>query len=115
MELEARNAALQEELLSTSARRASIAQSDWFPRGPAKFTLTGHRLPVTSVAFHPRLNVLASASEDFTVKIWNWETGELERTLRGHTKAVCYVDFDSAGNLLGARLLLFHASPVHTS
>ncbi|KAF8891189.1 WD40-repeat-containing domain protein [Infundibulicybe gibba] len=99
MDLENRNAALQEELSLSPARRAA-SQTDWVPRAPAAHVLTGHRAPITRVAFHPQYSILASASEDATVKIWDWETGEFERTLKGHTKAVMDVDFDHKGNLL---------------
>jgi platelet-activating factor acetylhydrolase IB subunit alpha len=70
----------------------------------------GHRSPITRVAFHPQYSVLASASEDATVKIWDWETGEFERTLKGHTKAVNDVDFDHKGHLLG-KLISLTLSP----
>jgi platelet-activating factor acetylhydrolase IB subunit alpha len=100
MDLENRNAALVEELSLSPARR-SASQSDWVPRIPARHTLTGHRGPVTRVSFHPLYSVLASASEDATVRLWDWETGECERTLRGHTKAVQDVEFDSSGSKLG--------------
>lgn len=100
MDLENRNAALQEELSLSPAKRAA-SQTDWIPRAPAAHVLTGHRLPITGVAFHPQYSILASSSEDATVKIWDWETGELERTLKGHTKAIQDVDFDHKGNLLG--------------
>ncbi|EIW84827.1 dynein regulator [Coniophora puteana RWD-64-598 SS2] len=99
MDLENRNASLQEELTLAPSRRAA-SQSDWIPRAPAAHVLTGHRSPITRVAFHPTYSVLASASEDATVKIWDWETGEFERTLKGHTRAVLDVDFDSKGLLL---------------
>ncbi|PFH54236.1 hypothetical protein AMATHDRAFT_53112 [Amanita thiersii Skay4041] len=99
MDLENRNAALQEELSLSPAKRAAM-QSDWVPRAPAAHVLTGHRAAVTRVAFHPQYSVLASASEDATVKIWDWETGEFERTLKGHTKSVVDVDFDHKGHLL---------------
>ncbi|KAG6862043.1 protein with putative role during mitosis [Termitomyces sp. Mi166 len=99
MDLENRNAALQEELSLSPAKRAA-AQMDWFPRAPAAHVLTGHRSPVTRVAFHPQYSLIASASEDATVKIWDWETGEFERTLKGHTKAVMDVEFDHKGHLL---------------
>ena len=75
MDLENRNATLQEELSLTPAARAS-AQSDWFPRAPAGRVLTGHRGQVFEVAFHPSYNIIASASEDASIKIWDWETGE---------------------------------------
>ncbi|KAA1469359.1 miller-Dieker lissencephaly protein [Dentipellis sp. KUC8613] len=99
MDLENRNSALQEELSLSPAKRAA-SQTDWVPRSPAAHVLTGHRSPVSKVAFHPTYSLLASASEDATVKIWDWETGEFERTLKGHTKAVQDVDFDHKGNLL---------------
>lgn len=44
---------------------------------------------------------MASASEDSTVKIWDWESGDFERTVKGHTKAVMDVDFDPKGNIMG--------------
>ncbi|TFL07527.1 dynein regulator [Pterulicium gracile] len=99
MDLENRNAALQEEL-STAPSKRSASQSDWVPRAPAAHSLTGHRQPVTKIAFHPQYSILASASEDATVKLWDWETGEFERTLKGHTKAVMDLDFDHKGDLL---------------
>lgn len=99
MDLENRNAALQEELSLSPAKRAA-SQNDWVPRAPAAHVLTGHRSPVTRVAFHPQYSIIASASEDATVKIWDWETGEFERTLKGHTKAIMDVEFDHKGHLL---------------
>ena len=103
MDLENRNASLQEELSLSPAKRAAL-QTDWVPRAPAAYSLTGHRGQVLKVAFHPTFNVIASASDDTTVKIWDWETGEFERTLKGHTRHVTDLDFDSKGNLLGAPL-----------
>ena len=102
MDLENRNAALQEEISMSPAKR-SASQSDWVPRAPAGRVLTGHRADVTRVAFRPSYSVIATAANDATIKIWDWETGEFERTLKGHTRGVQDVDFDSKGNLLGAR------------
>ncbi|KAH8594789.1 WD40-repeat-containing domain protein [Bisporella sp. PMI_857] len=56
--------------------------------------------PITCVAFHPVFLSLASGSEDATIKIWIWELRELERTTKGHTKAMLDVDFgDQRGNV----------------
>jgi platelet-activating factor acetylhydrolase IB subunit alpha len=57
----------------------------YLPKTPPKFELKGHKASVTSLAFHPQYTQLASASEDGTVKIWEFETGDFERTLKGHT------------------------------
>ncbi|KAK4058853.1 hypothetical protein OIO90_000299 [Microbotryomycetes sp. JL221] len=100
MELESRNAQLQEELSSAPTKRPSASSPDWVPRAPARHSLIGHRAPINKVTFHPLFNQLASASEDTTIKIWDWETGDFEQTLKGHTKAVQDVDFDSKGAYL---------------
>ncbi|KAJ2274543.1 Lissencephaly-1 [Coemansia sp. RSA 370] len=44
--------------------------------------------------------VLATASEDMTVKIWDSESGDFERTLKGHTKSVQDMAFDAKGSVL---------------
>ncbi|AEO68479.1 e45387d5-f541-4073-a529-f7352eaf8961 [Thermothielavioides terrestris] len=102
MDLEARNAALQSELdNATPTSRQNKDPVNWLPKSPARHTLQSHRNPITCVAFHPVFSSLASGSEDQTIKIWDWELGELERTIKGHTKAVLDVDFGGPrGNTL---------------
>ncbi|KAK7882101.1 hypothetical protein WMY93_028275 [Mugilogobius chulae] len=53
---------------------------EWIPRPPEKYSLRGHRSPVTRVIFHPVFSVMVSASEDATIKVW---TMRME-TLNGH-------------------------------
>ncbi|MCO6457234.1 MAG: protein kinase [Pirellulaceae bacterium] len=55
--------------------------------------MTGHQGWLTSVAFHPGGDLLASGSEDRTARLWNPATGELLRTLRGHADVVTGVAF----------------------
>ncbi|KAF2754932.1 platelet-activating factor acetylhydrolase IB alpha subunit [Pseudovirgaria hyperparasitica] len=107
MDLESRSATLQKELDSatpTSLMRRNQDPSAWLPRSPAQHTLQSHRSPVSCVAFHPVFSSLASGSEDTTIKIWDWELGELERTVKGHTKGVLDVDFGGprGGTLLAS-------------
>lgn len=42
---------------------------EWIPRPPEKFCLTGHRSPITRVIFHPIYSIVASSSEDSTIKV----------------------------------------------
>lgn len=51
--------------------------------------------------FHPVFSLLVSASEDATIKVWDYETGEYERVLKGHTNSVQDIAFDPQGKLLG--------------
>ncbi|KAL8866889.1 MAG: hypothetical protein Q9174_006018, partial [Haloplaca sp. 1 TL-2023] len=107
MDLESKNSALQSEIdnaTPTSLSRRNMDPTTWLPRSPARHTLQSHRSPITCVAFHPIFSSLASGSEDSTLKIWDWELGELERTVKGHTKAVLDCDFGGprGGTLLAS-------------
>lgn len=48
------------------------------PREPFKLKLQGHRARVTKVIFHPIYTLIATSSEDASIKIWDYETGECE-------------------------------------
>ncbi len=61
-------------------------------------TLSGHKGSVTSVSFD-REGLLASGSNDTTIKLWNTKTGECLRTLTGHGSFVNSVSFDAEGLL----------------
>lgn len=96
MDLESRNSVLQTELdnaTPTSLLRRNQDPAAWLPRTPARHTLESHRDPINCVAFHPIFSSAATGSDDYTIKIWDWELGELERTIKGHTRAVIDVDF----------------------
>lgn len=53
------------------------------------------------VIFHPVFSLMVSSSEDATIKVWDFETGEYERTLKGHTDSVQDIAFDVQGKILG--------------
>jgi WD40 repeat protein len=48
---------------------------------------------VDSVAFSPNGKVIATGSEDNTVKLWNASSGEILKSLQGHTATVSSVAF----------------------
>jgi len=51
---------------------------DVIPREPEKMKLRGHRARITKIMFHPIYTLLATSSEDASIKIWDFETGECE-------------------------------------
>lgn len=56
------------------------------PNYQLKHKLLGHNMGAVSVKFSPGGAMLASASADSTIKIWDPLTGKLIRTLKGHEK-----------------------------
>lgn len=82
MDLEKQISSLQEEIRSAPASR-NVSAVDWVPKTPARFALPGHRDIITRVAFHPVISLVATASEDMTIRIWDWESGECERLSEG--------------------------------
>lgn len=77
--------------------------SEYLPRSPEKLLLVGHREPVNSLSFHPVYSVFASSSEDGSIRIWDYENGNLEKILKGHTATVNSIDFEpNTGTLLAS-------------
>jgi WD40 repeat protein len=63
---------------------------------------TGHNGWVESVAISPDSKVLASGSDDKTIKLWDIATGAQLRSLEGHTSAVFSVAFSPDGKTLAS-------------
>jgi platelet-activating factor acetylhydrolase IB subunit alpha len=51
----------------------SYKTGDGLPKEPEKYSLVGHRGKVTKVVLHPSWPMLASASEDATIRLWDLE------------------------------------------
>ena len=75
---------------------------DALPREPSKYTMQGHRGKVNKIVTHPFYNLVASASEDSSIRLWDFDQGEMERTLKSHTGIVNYVAFDPTGKMLAS-------------
>jgi tRNA A-37 threonylcarbamoyl transferase component Bud32 len=69
-------------------------------RVPLRATLRGHSASVWSVAFAPDGRLLATGSDDATLRFWDAATGREQAALSGHNSAVLAVAFAHSGKFL---------------
>ncbi|KAJ3192573.1 hypothetical protein HDU82_003128 [Entophlyctis luteolus] len=70
--------------------------------GPLVSCLSGHTGAVTSVAYNCDGSLIASGSEDKTVRVWNPLSGALVSELKGHSHSVTSVAFNHDGSLIAS-------------
>lgn len=96
MDLESRLASLQTGLDNATPSSLSKSNQDpisWLPSKPPRYTLESHQHEISCIAFHPVYSTIASGDRGSAIKIWDWELGELDKTIKGHTNAITGVDF----------------------
>ena len=71
-------------------------------RATPQHTIRGHNGILRRVAFSPDSQLLATASVDKTVKLWDAATGNEIETLRGHSGYVFSVAFSPDGQRLAS-------------
>ncbi len=92
---------------AVSPPRTPSAVERWnqaIPNNPftSRRQFTGHRGSVSALSFSPDSTVLASSSEDGTIRLWDVYTSSLIRVLQGHRQPVFRASFSPNGRILAS-------------
>ena len=90
------SAAPPQNIHATAASNSQLLSHNW----QCARILHGHSDSVNAIAISPQGNILASASDDKTIKLWNLHTGELIHTFFGHCATVDAVAISPDGRML---------------
>ncbi|KAF9297290.1 hypothetical protein BGZ88_010473, partial [Linnemannia elongata] len=86
--------------LATGGYDSTIGICDSITGDSIGFPLRTHKRSVAAVAFSPIAQLLASASWDHTIHIWNAEQRELSNVIYGHLASVTSLSFLPSGDLI---------------
>src|SRR3989454_4925183 len=78
------------------------------PSGKLIRTVRAHAGWVRAVTYSPDGKIIASCSDDTTIKLWDAKTGRPIRTLKGHKEPVRSVAFSPDGDRKSTRLNSSH-------
>ncbi|WP_346294132.1 NB-ARC domain-containing protein [Sphaerothrix gracilis] len=86
---------------SHPANLTKASDSNHFPEACLK-TLRGHSSRIWTIAFSPNGQLLASGSDDQTIRLWNAQDGTCLTVLQGHTGGITSVRFSPNGLMLAS-------------
>jgi WD40 repeat protein len=83
-------------------RSGSVELWKLYESEDTSFSLEGHLWSVNNLDYSPDGTLLASASGDDTIRLWDVASGQCVRTFLGHTDDVISISFSPDGNFLAS-------------
>lgn len=68
----------------------------------AKWTVLAHEKDINAVCISPDGNIVASGSQDRTIKLWDVNTGKLLNVCRGHKRGIWSVTFSDVDKIIAS-------------
>jgi WD40 repeat protein len=83
-------------------RTATLPPIPKLPLSEPPLKLTGHKEPLTGLAFSRDGGLIATGSKDKSIRLWDSDTGHLKQALPGHLNGISALAFSPDGRLLAS-------------
>ncbi|KAF2150889.1 WD40 repeat-like protein, partial [Myriangium duriaei CBS 260.36] len=88
------------DMIATICRLSVI--SIWHIQTGGVLRIERHTPPIGSIQFSPNSKMLASASKDFSVRLWDTSTGRSLGKIKGHASSITSLAFGPDGEMLAS-------------
>src|SRR5882762_3170659 len=86
----------------TMQSRIGVKEGQQQTWSPCVHVLKGHTGACYCIAFSPDGGQLVSGSDDYTIRLWNMQTGALLQVMTGHSKSVVSLAYSPNGTLIAS-------------
>ena len=102
LELETQLSKMEKEMQDHHFSRRVVPDFTPLPSWPPRHSLQSHKKVIKYLSVHPTYTHVATASEDQSIKIFDYESSQLVGGCGGHDAAVTAIHFNKQGTVLAS-------------